>query len=223
MKHASSACPTTHDLDRLQKGVVIDGQKTGPAEVKALGPGHLRVTVREGRNRQVRKMCDAIGHPVTNLTPRGDRPDSGCQTEARSLAGDERGGGEEAAGGDRIQRAGAPTKTDTTDNAAQGHKKLHAQRTRERHRSRNNAFIRHERTDFEAKAPSDRSSVSSVVSVLCVNRCGAFSAPSRSAALAARPGSGSSSGSNPHSASARRAAAARSPSASAMSSTFGNS
>ena len=59
--------PDDHDLDRLQKGVVIDGHKTGPADVKALGPGHLRVTVREGRNRQVRKMCDAIGHPVTNL------------------------------------------------------------------------------------------------------------------------------------------------------------
>ena len=60
--------PDDHDLDRLQKGVVIDGQKTGPADVKVLGPGRLRVTVREGRNRQVRKMCDAIGHPVTRLT-----------------------------------------------------------------------------------------------------------------------------------------------------------
>jgi len=59
--------PDDHDLDRLQKGVVIDGHKTGPADVKALGPGHLRVTVREGRNRQVRKMCDAIGHPVKSL------------------------------------------------------------------------------------------------------------------------------------------------------------
>jgi 23S rRNA pseudouridine2605 synthase len=59
--------PDDHDLHRLQKGVMIDGRKTGPADVKAVGPGHLRVTVREGRNRQVRKMCDAIGHPVTNL------------------------------------------------------------------------------------------------------------------------------------------------------------
>ncbi len=59
--------PDDHDLDRLQKGVVIDGHKTGPADVKALGPSQLRVTVREGRNRQVRKMCDAIGHPVTSL------------------------------------------------------------------------------------------------------------------------------------------------------------
>jgi pseudouridine synthase len=60
--------PDDHDLERLQKGVVIDGQKTGPAEVQALAPGHLRVTVREGRNRQVRRMCEAIGHPVTKLT-----------------------------------------------------------------------------------------------------------------------------------------------------------
>ena len=60
--------PDDHDLGRLRKGLVINYQKTGPAEVNALGPGHLRVTVREGRNRQVRKMCDAIGHPVTKLT-----------------------------------------------------------------------------------------------------------------------------------------------------------
>src|ERR1700704_1217018 len=48
--------PDDHDLDRLQKGVVIDGQKTGPAEAKTLGPSHLRVTVREGRNLQVRQV-----------------------------------------------------------------------------------------------------------------------------------------------------------------------
>jgi len=35
--------------------------------VVALGPSHLRITVREGKNRQVRKMCDAVGHPVTEL------------------------------------------------------------------------------------------------------------------------------------------------------------
>jgi 23S rRNA pseudouridine2605 synthase len=60
--------PDDHDLDRLRRGVLIEGQKTGPADIKSLGPGHLRVTVREGRNRQVRKMCDAIGHPVTHLS-----------------------------------------------------------------------------------------------------------------------------------------------------------
>ena len=59
--------PDAHDISRLAKGVPIDGRRTGPAEVVALGPGHLRITVREGRNRQVRKMCDAIGHPVDEL------------------------------------------------------------------------------------------------------------------------------------------------------------
>jgi pseudouridine synthase len=59
--------PDRHDVDRLSKGVTIEGRRTEPAEVVALGPGHLRITVREGRNRQVRKMCDAIGHPVTEL------------------------------------------------------------------------------------------------------------------------------------------------------------
>ena len=59
--------PDAHDLSRLAKGVAIEGRRTGPAEVVELGPGHLRITVREGRNRQVRKMCDAIGHPVEAL------------------------------------------------------------------------------------------------------------------------------------------------------------
>jgi len=65
--------PDAHDLDRLARGVVIDGQRTQPADVKLLPVGRdanearLALTVREGRNRQVRKMCEAIGHPVTHL------------------------------------------------------------------------------------------------------------------------------------------------------------
>ena len=59
--------PDAHDLSRLSKGVTIDGRRTEPAKVVSLGPGHLRITVHEGRNRQVRKMCDAIGHPVDEL------------------------------------------------------------------------------------------------------------------------------------------------------------
>jgi len=56
-----------HDVDRLTKGVTIDGRRTGLAEVKTLGASHLQITIREGRNRQVRKMCEAIGHPVSSL------------------------------------------------------------------------------------------------------------------------------------------------------------
>ena len=59
--------PDNHDVDRLRRGLVIDGERTQPAEVSVLGPGRLRITVREGRNRQVRRMCDAIGHPVDQL------------------------------------------------------------------------------------------------------------------------------------------------------------
>ena len=62
--------PDAHDLERLRRGVSIDGRRTAVADVKWIGEGakaRLVITVREGRNRQVRKMCDAIGHPVSAL------------------------------------------------------------------------------------------------------------------------------------------------------------
>ena len=62
--------PDAHDLDRLARGVTIEGRRTEPAEVQPLSerePNRLRVTIREGRNRQVRNMCEAIGHPVDEL------------------------------------------------------------------------------------------------------------------------------------------------------------
>jgi 23S rRNA pseudouridine2605 synthase len=59
--------PDAHDLDRLERGVTIDGRRTQLADVKMVAPGTLLITIREGRNRQVRKMCETIGHPVTEL------------------------------------------------------------------------------------------------------------------------------------------------------------
>ena len=67
--------PDEHDLERLSRGIVIDGRKTMPAEVKVLkvidgaDAQHavLSIVVKEGRNRQVRNMCEAIGHPVDRL------------------------------------------------------------------------------------------------------------------------------------------------------------
>ena len=59
--------PDRHDLARLERGVTIDGRRTQLARVRALRPDLLEVTIREGRNRQVRKMCETIGHPVTHL------------------------------------------------------------------------------------------------------------------------------------------------------------
>ncbi len=63
--------PDAHDLQRLARGIVIDGRRTQPAAVSLIaekgGSATLRIAIREGRNRQVRHMCDAIGHPVDHL------------------------------------------------------------------------------------------------------------------------------------------------------------
>ena len=72
--------PDQYDLDRLARGVVVEGRRTAPAVVELLTDRRrstrttkgdetsmIRVTVHEGRTRQVRKMCDAIGHPVRKL------------------------------------------------------------------------------------------------------------------------------------------------------------
>jgi 23S rRNA pseudouridine2605 synthase len=55
-------------LARLREGVELEDGRTGPAQVRLLGDGVLELTITEGRNRQVRRMCDAVGHPVRELT-----------------------------------------------------------------------------------------------------------------------------------------------------------
>ena len=51
----------------LREGVELDDGPTAPARVALVAPDVLRITVAEGRNRLVRRMCDAVGHPVTRL------------------------------------------------------------------------------------------------------------------------------------------------------------
>jgi pseudouridine synthase len=76
--------PDREAIERLRTGIPLDGHRTLPAEVRLLNEGRrdregvLRLTIREGRNRQVRRMCEAVGHPVQTLRrvrigPLGDR------------------------------------------------------------------------------------------------------------------------------------------------------
>jgi 23S rRNA pseudouridine2605 synthase len=59
--------PPPGALRALREGVELDDGPTAPAEVGVLAPGVIRLVIHEGRNRQVRRMCDAIGHPVKRL------------------------------------------------------------------------------------------------------------------------------------------------------------
>ncbi len=54
-------------LRRLREGIELDDGVTAPAKVSQPSPGVLRLTIHEGRNRQVRRMCEAVGHPVQRL------------------------------------------------------------------------------------------------------------------------------------------------------------
>jgi 23S rRNA pseudouridine2605 synthase len=70
--------PSARDIRRLREGVDLDDGMTAPARANQVAPGVLRLTIHEGRNRQVRRMCDAIGHPVrrlvrTRIGPLADR------------------------------------------------------------------------------------------------------------------------------------------------------
>jgi 23S rRNA pseudouridine2605 synthase len=68
--------PAEDDLEKLRRGIFLDGSRTAAALVKRAGTvvkgrqelTRLTITLREGRNRQVRRMCASIGHPVRKLT-----------------------------------------------------------------------------------------------------------------------------------------------------------
>ncbi len=65
--------PDDDDLERLRTGIPLDGRRTRPAEAVLVNAGRrdhdgvVLLTIKEGRNRQVRRMCEAVGHPVGQL------------------------------------------------------------------------------------------------------------------------------------------------------------
>jgi 23S rRNA pseudouridine2605 synthase len=59
--------PDDDAVRRLADGVELEDGPTAPARVRRLGPSRLELVLHEGRNRQVRRMLDVVGHPVTKL------------------------------------------------------------------------------------------------------------------------------------------------------------
>jgi 23S rRNA pseudouridine2605 synthase len=55
-------------IARLRAGVELEDGRTAPASVRRVAGDVLELTIHEGRNRQVRRMCEAVGHPVLELT-----------------------------------------------------------------------------------------------------------------------------------------------------------
>jgi len=90
--------PSAGALRTLRQGVELEDGRTAPAVVGVLAPGVVRLVIHEGKNRLVRRMCDAIGHPVLRLvrTRIGPLRDTGLApgrwrelsgSEVRALAG----------------------------------------------------------------------------------------------------------------------------------------
>jgi 23S rRNA pseudouridine2605 synthase len=54
-------------LRQLRRGITLDDGPTAPARVRRTAPDILELTIHEGRKRQVKRMCEAVGHPVRRL------------------------------------------------------------------------------------------------------------------------------------------------------------
>ncbi len=63
--------PTSSEMSEFMRGIVIDGKKTSPAKIKILEEkgrfSIVEIKIHEGRNRQVKKMCEYINHKVVSL------------------------------------------------------------------------------------------------------------------------------------------------------------
>ena len=84
--------PSAGALRQLAEGVELDDGRTAPAHVRRLGGSRLELTIHEGRKHQVKRMCEAVGHPVRRLHRSGYAglvPAGLAPGEWRRLSGDE--------------------------------------------------------------------------------------------------------------------------------------
>ena len=65
--HVRGGMVSESKLRLLREGIVLDDGKTAPAQVRQVRPGLLELTIHEGRKRQVKRMCEAVGHRVQRL------------------------------------------------------------------------------------------------------------------------------------------------------------
>jgi 23S rRNA pseudouridine2605 synthase len=59
--------PSDDALARLENGIELDDGPTAPARVRRLGPSRVELAIHEGRKHQVKRMLEAVGHPVAHL------------------------------------------------------------------------------------------------------------------------------------------------------------
>jgi len=59
--------PSAEAIRRLESGIELDDGVTAPAQARVLQPSRIELTLHEGRKHQVKRMCEAVGHPVRRL------------------------------------------------------------------------------------------------------------------------------------------------------------
>ena len=86
--------PSDETLAALAAGVELDDGRTAPARVRRLAPSRVELTIHEGRKHQVKRMLEAVGHPVSRLhrsryaglTPAGLEPGEWRELTAAEVA-----------------------------------------------------------------------------------------------------------------------------------------
>ena len=79
--------PLDGAAERLRRPLVLDGYRIRPPEVEQTAPGRFLITIHEGRNRQIRRMCAAAGLEVQRdrCSSERSRPAHGVRSPKRSL------------------------------------------------------------------------------------------------------------------------------------------